>query len=417
VNISYSKHVFSNGLRVLFHKDKNSPLAAVNVLYDVGARDENPNRTGFAHLFEHLMFGGSKHVPSYDTPLQKAGGENNAFTSNDITNYYITIPKENIETAFWLESDRMLQLDFSENSLEVQRKVVVEEFNQRYLNQPYGDLDLLFRPLCYKVHPYQWSTIGKNIQHIEEAILDEVKDFYNTHYNPGNAILCVSGDLDEDFVFQLAEKWFGQIDKKHSYIRNILKEPEQFESRWLEVERDVPNHCIVIGFHMTNRLHNDYYAFDLLSDILSQGNSSRLTQQLIKNQQLFSNIDAYITGSLDEGQLVFKGDLLPNVSIEQAEKAIWEQIETLKNEQVSVDEMIKVIHQAETSNIFRNVNLLNKAMNLAFYELLGDANLINTELDNYKKITAQDIMRISNDFLKREKSSTLLYKSSNLQVF
>lgn len=411
MEISYSRTVLSNGLTVIFHQDKTTPMAAMNVLYNVGARDEHPDRTGFAHLFEHLMFGGSKNIPSYDEPLQKAGGENNAFTNNDITNYYLQIPSTNIETGFWLESDRMLELAFSERSLDVQRKVVIEEFNQRYLNQPYGDIPLLMRPLAYKVHPYRWNTIGKDISHIADASLGEVKDFFYKHYNPANAILVVGGDFEKDYIFELSEKWFGPIQRNHTYKRNLPLEPLQTEARRLVVERDVPQDCIIIAFPMCNRQHPDYHVFDMMSDVLSLGNSGRLALSLVKRKQLFSGIEAYISGSTDEGQIVFKGDILPGITPEVAEKAIWDEINLLQNEGVSEYEMQKILNQAESSNVFQNVNLLNKAMNLAHYELLGDAGLINREIEAYRKVTAQQICNLSSNALISEKSSTLIYLS------
>ncbi len=396
---------------MLFHQDKSSPLAAVNILYDVGARDEDPRRTGFAHLFEHLMFGGTKKIPAFDTPLQEAGGDNNAFTNNDITNYYITIPKDNIETALWLESDRMNELGFSEKSLDVQRKVVIEEFNQRYLNQPYGDISLLFRPLCYKVHPYQWSTIGKEISHISEARIEEVKDFFGTHYNPQNAILSVVGDFEEDDIVSLVEKWFAPIRKPHSYVRQLPVEPVQTEARRLEVERDVPQHCILISFPMCSRLDDEYYVFDLLSDVLSRGKSSRLTQTLVKDKKLFSDIDAYISGSMDEGQFIFRGDVSHGVSVDQAENAIWEEIEKLKNTLISKNEMERMMNQIETEHVFRNIGILNKAMNLAFYELMGDASILNWEIEKYRKVNPNQLISTAKSCFLTEKSSTLIYKS------
>jgi len=385
------------------------------MLYDVGARDENPERTGFAHLFEHLMFGGSSNIPSFDTPLQKAGGENNAFTTNDITNYYITVPADNIETALWLESDRLLQLDFSEKALDVQRKVVIEEFNQRYLNQPYGNIPLLFSPLCYKTHPYQWPTIGKDISHIEGATLQEVQDFYFKHYNPANAILVIAGNFEEEYIVELAEKWFGNIKRPHNYQRNLPKEPVQTEARRLEVVQDVPQHTIMIAYPMCNRFHRDYYTFDFLTDILSRGNSARLTQALVKKQPLFSSLDAYISGSLDEGQIIVRGELLPETSIENAEKAILKQLELLKTEPIPDAEMQKILNQIETSHTFQHISILNKAMNLAIFELLGDAEMVNHEAEKYKKVTPNDILRISNHTFIPEKSSTLVYKSSHLK--
>ncbi len=412
MNIDFSRHVLSNGLRLIFHKDISTPFAVINMLYDVGARDEDPERTGFAHLFEHLMFGGSINIGSFDTPLQKAGGESNAFTTNDITNYYITVPADNIETALWLESDRMLQLDFSPKLLDVQRKVVIEEFHQRYLNQPYGDISLLFRPLCYKVHPYQWATIGKDISHIEGATLHDVKEFFYKHYNPSNAVLVIAGNFDEDYIVELSEKWFGNIRRPHSYKRSLPQEPIQTEARRLEVERGVPQDTMLISFPMCNRYHRDYYTYDFLTDILSQGQSARLTQTLVKQNQLFSDIEAYISGSLDEGQLIIRGDLLPETSFDKAEQAILEQLEILKTNPVPENEMEKIMNQIETSHVFQHIRILNKAINLAAYEMLGDADMINHEDEKYKNITASDIIRVSRQTFAHEKSSTLLYKST-----
>jgi len=413
MKIKYTKEVLSNGLRVIHHYDSTTPLAVINVLYDVGARDENPNLTGFAHLFEHLMFGGSKNIPLYDPPLQKAGGENNAFTANDITNYYLTISKPNIETGLWLESDRMLDLDFSEKLLEVQKKVVIEEFKQRYLNQPYGDIWLLLRPLAYKVHPYQWDTIGKNIKHIEQAKLDDVVDFYRKFYNPPNAILSVAGDIDEDKVFPLIEKWFGGINKPHNYVRQLPQEPLQTESRRLVVERNVPANCILIAFPMVERLHKDYYAYELLMDILSGGESGRLNQELVKKRQIFSSCNAFILGSNDAGLLVFRGNVLPDVDIKEAEKAIWEQIDLLKVQGVKDNEMTKILNQTESSLAFSHVDILEKAINLAFFELLGNAALLDDELDKYSCVTKEDIKRIALETFTENKSSTLVYLAKN----
>ncbi len=415
VNIKFSRRVLSNGLSVIFHQDKYSPLAAINILYNVGAKDEEPDKTGFAHLFEHLMFGGSVNIPSFDTPLQKAGGENNAFTNNDFTNYYITLPKENIETALWLESDRMMELNFSESSLNVQKKVVIEEFNQRYLNQPYGDISLLFRPLCYTTHPYRWPTIGMDISHIENAALNDVRDFFYRHYNPQNAILVISGDFEANLIFDLTEKWFGGIRRSHTYKRQLPAEPTQNKARRLVVERKVPHHCITISFPMSNRLHEDYFTWDLLSDLLSHGNSSRLPLKLVREQQIFSDIEAYISGSIDEGQFIIHGDILPGISCEAAENAIWAELEKLKKNEISENEMKKLINQAETSNIFRNIGILSKAMNLGYYEMLGNAEMINLEIQNYLKINSENIQQLASEHLITSRSSTLIYKSELLK--
>lgn len=409
--LKFEKFTLNNGLRVIVHQDHSTPMAVLNVLYDVGARDEAPNLTGFAHLFEHLMFGGSVNIPSFDEPLQRVGGENNAFTSNDMTNYYITVPANNLETAFWLESDRMLSLAFSKKSLEVQRNVVCEEFKQRYLNQPYGDVWLKLRPMIYKNHPYQWDTIGKELSHIENATLEQVKAFFAKHYSPQNAILVVAGDVTLDQVVQLSEKWFAPIPKGNKYMRDIAPEPEQTEARTLTIEAKVPSDAIYIGFHSVARNTPMFYADDLLTDILSRGNSSRLYTQLLKKKQLFSDINAYTFGSLENGLIVIEGKPLPNVSLQQAEMAIWEELERLKMHLVADEELTKVKNKVESTTLFSEINLLDKAFNLAFFELLGDAEMINQEVDKYAEITAQDIQQQAQKIFRRENSSTLFYKS------
>ncbi|RZJ73187.1 MAG: insulinase family protein [Flavobacterium sp.] len=407
--VDFNRFTLANGLKVLVHEDPTTPMAVLNILYDVGARDENPEKTGFAHLFEHLMFGGSINIPSYDEPLQRVGGENNAFTSNDITNYYITLPAENIETAFWLESDRMLSLAFSEKSLETQRNVVSEEFKQRYLNQPYGDVWLKLRPLAYKKHSYRWATIGKELSHIEHATMEDVKAFFKKHYTPQNAILVVGGNVKTDDVKKLAEKWFEPIPAGEKYERNLIQEAPQTEERYETVKANVPLNAIYIAFKMPGRLDPDYYAFDLLSDIMSRGQSSRLYNSLLKDQKLFSDINAYISSSLDPGLFIVEGKLVEGVTIEQAEQAIWAELDKLKAELVSDNELTKVKNKVESVLVFSEMSLLDKAMNLAYYELLGDAALLNQEAAEFLKVNAEDIKRISNDTFKKESSSTLYY--------
>lgn len=412
--VKFNRFTLNNGLRVIVHEDHTTPMAVVNILYDVGARDENPEQTGFAHLFEHLMFGGSINIPSYDEPLQRVGGENNAFTSNDITNYYITLPSNNLETAFWLESDRMLNLAFSKKSLEVQRNVVIEEFKQRYLNQPYGDVWLKLRPLVYKKHPYRWATIGKEIKHIEDAKMDDVKAFFKKHYNPQNAIMVVGGDVTLSQVKELSEKWFGPIPPGEKYHRNLPQEPEQHEERRETVTAKVPLNDIYIAFQMEGRLSKSYYATELMSDILSRGHSSRLYKALVKEQQIFSEVHAYISGSLDTGMFVFEGKPLENISIEQAEAAIWEQLEILKSGEISADELTKVKNKTESTMIFSEMSLLEKGMNLAWSELLGDADLINQETEKYLAVTAADIKEQANKLFRKDNSSTLVYLAEKL---
>lgn len=407
--ISFEKFTLSNGLKVIIHQDISTPIVAFNLLYDIGARDENENQTGFAHLFEHLMFGGSINIPNFDEPLQKVGGENNAFTSNDITNYYITLPKENLETAFWLESDRMLSLAFTEKSLEVQRQVVVEEFKQNYLNQPYGDVWLLLRPLAYEKHPYKWATIGKEISHIENATMDDVKSFFHQFYLPNNAILSVAGNITIDEIKHLTEKWFGSIPKGKKSDRNLPKEPLQNAPRRLEVKRNVPANAIYKAYKMCSKTHPDFYATDLITDILSQGNSSKLYISLVKEQKLFSNINAYVLGSFDEGLLIISGNLSENTSFEAAENAIIEELEKLKKWSVNEKELQKVKNKIESIQAFSETNVLNKAMNLAINELLGDANKVNTDIENYRKVTVEDVLRLSNQLFNENNCSTLIY--------
>jgi len=412
--VKFNRFTLDNGLRVLVHEDDTTPMAVLNILYDVGARDEDPNQTGFAHLFEHLMFGGSVNIPDYDQPLQRVGGENNAFTSNDITNYYITLPAVNIETAFWLESDRMLSLAFSKKSLDVQRNVVIEEFKQRYLNQPYGDVWLKLRPMIYKKHPYQWATIGKEIKHIEDAKIEDVKAFFKKHYTPQNAIMVVGGDVKTEAIKQLAEKWFGPIPAGEKYHRDLPQEPEQHEERRLTVTAKVPLNDVYIAFQMGGRLEESYYAAELISDILSRGNSSRLYRNLVKEKQVFSEVHAYMTGSIDKGIFAFEGKPLENVSIEMAEAAIWEELEQLKTELVPADELTKVKNKVESTMIFSEMALLDKAMNLAQFELFGDADMLNRETEKYLAVTAEEIKDLSNQLFRRDNSSTLIYLAEKL---
>ncbi|HTH81621.1 MAG TPA: pitrilysin family protein [Mucilaginibacter sp.] len=407
--VKFNRFTLANGLRVIVHEDNTTPMAVVNILYDVGSRDENPDQTGFAHLFEHLMFGGSVNIPSYDEPLQRVGGENNAFTSNDITNYYITLPSANLETAFWLESDRMLSLAFSKKSLEVQRNVVIEEFKQRYLNQPYGDVWLRLRPMVYKKHPYLWDTIGKNIEHIADAKMEDVKAFFKKHYNPQNAIMVVGGDVKTEQVKELAEKWFGPIPAGQKYHRDLPQEPEQHEERRDTVTAKVPLNDVYIALQMPDRKDKDYYAIELLTDILSRGKSSRLYRSLVKEKQLFSEVHAYMTGSMDKGMFLLEGKPLANISIEDAEAGIWGELERLKTEEVPADELTKVQNKTESTMIFSEMSLLDKAMNLAYYELLGDADQLNHETEKYLSVTPAQIKEQANKLFRKDNSSTLIY--------
>ena len=409
--IQVNRYTLANGLRIVHNEDDSTQMVALNLLYDVGARDEDPSHTGFAHLFEHLMFGGSLHIPDYDTPVQNAGGENNAWTNNDITNYYITLPHQNVETGFWLESDRMLSLDFSPKSLEVQRQVVIEEFKQRNLNQPYGDASHLLRELAYESHPYRWPTIGKEIAHIAQATLEEVKDFFFRFYAPNNAILAVTGHISFEETVRLAEKWFGPIPARNISPRQLPAEKPQTAVRRKTVERKVPVDAIYMAFHMSNRMHPDYYVYDMITDILSNGRSSRFIQSLVQEQKLFTSIDAYISGSLDEGLLHVTGKPIEGVSLEQAEEAIWKELEKMKTVPVSEQELEKVKNRYESEQIFNNINYLNVATNLAFFELTGKAEDINEEVGKYRAVTAEQIQATSARCFVPENCSILYYKA------
>lgn len=411
--IHYNKFNLDNGLRVIVHEDHTTPMAVLNVLYDVGARDEDPQRTGFAHLFEHLMFGGSVNIPDYDEPLQMAGGENNAFTTNDLTNYYITLPAENIETAFWLESDRMLSLAFGEKSLDVQRKVVSEEFKEHYINKPYGDVWHKMRELAYSTHPYRWMTIGKELSHIENATLKDVKAFFSKHYCPANAILVVGGKVTTAQVKALTEKWFGDIPSGEKYHRNLPVEPKQNSAHKLEIKAKVPLDALYKCYHIYPRLDNRYYAADLVSDVLGGGSSSRLHQVLVKEKKLFSNIECYHFGSIDAGLLTIEGKLVKGVKMKDAEKAIQEELSKLQQTVIPERELQKVKNRVESMLAFEDMSLLNRANNLAFYELLGDAALMNTEFDNYETVTTADIHREAGIIFDDKNSNTIYYYADN----
>ena len=410
--IKFEKFTLNNGLRVIVHEDKSTPMAVVDVMYDVGARDEDEEHTGFAHLFEHLMFGGSLHIESYDEPLQMAGGENNAYTTNDLTNYYCQLPAENIETAFWLESDRMCSLAFNENSLEVQRKVVSEEFKEQYINKPYGDVWHKLRELSYKVHPYKWMTIGKKLSHIENAKLQEVKDFFFQHYTPSNAILTVAGNVTVDQIKPLAEKWFGDIPAGKKYERKIKQEPEQKEPRMMEVTESVPLDALYKCWHIGSRLEKRYYVAEIITEILGGGASSRLFQSLVKDQQLFSSIECSHMGSIDPGLLYIDGKLLKGVRLETAENAVIAELEKMKTELVSKVELEKVKNKTESMLAFEDISLMNRANSLANYELLGDANLMNTELESYQAVTREEIMEECSRVFVDTNCSTLYYRST-----
>lgn len=407
--IHFHRFALANGLKFIVHEDDSTPMVALNVLYNVGARDEDPEQTGFAHLFEHLMFGGSVNIPNYDEPLQMAGGENNAYTTNDITNYYIQLPAQNIETAFWLESDRMLSLAFDENSLDVQRKVVSEEFKEHYINKPYGDAWKHLRALCYQRHPYQWMTIGKELAHIENARLEDVKAFFTKHYSPQNAIVCVAGKVSPDQAKALAEKWFGPIPPGQKYERHLPQEPVQTEARNLTVKGDVPYAALYKAWHIGSRTSTQYHAADIITEVMGSGQSSRLYQKLVKELQLFSSISCYHTGSVDPGLLVVEGKLVQGVDPGVANEAIENEIKELVANGASEEELEKAKNKIEAMVTFEDMNLLARANNLAFYELLGDASMMNTELDKYLAIDAKAIHTAAEEIFRSDNSNTLYY--------
>ena len=411
--IQFERFQLENGLKVVVHQDTSTPMAVVNVLYNVGAKDENPSKTGFAHLFEHLMFGGSVNIPVYDEPLQRAGGENNAYTTNDITNYYCQIPAENLETAFWLESDRMLSLAFSPKSLEVQRKVVCEEFKEHYINKPYGDAWHKMRELAYTKHPYRWMTIGASLAHVEQATMEDVKDFFFQFYRPNNAVLVVTGNVNTVQVKELAEKWFGPIPAGKPYVRNLPAEPQQEKSRTLDVRADVPMDMLMMTWHMGGRFDEGYHATDLLTDVLGGGASARLYEQLIKVKQLFSSIDCFHFGTVDPGLLVITGKLVKGVTMSVAEKAVLAEVEQIKNTLLPAKEVQKVINKTESLICFEDMSIMNRAHSLAFYELLGDAAMMNEELAKYQAVTPEMIQKTANVIFNDNNRNTLYYYSKS----
>ena len=414
--IQYQKHTLENGLRILIHEDNSTPLVAVNLLYNVGSRDESPEKTGFAHLFEHLMFGGSKNAIDFDDPIQRAGGENNAFTNSDMTNFYATVPAENLETLLWLESDRMLALRINKRSLNVQRKVVVEEFKETTLNEPYGDVWHIIGEMVFKTHPYRWPVIGLTPQHIEDATLEDVKDFFKAFYVPNNAILTVAGNFSKihqgtEGVKSLVEKWFGSVPAGNVPLRNLPQEPPQTAEIRRTVEANVPIDALYMLFRAPERVHPDFYALDLLTDVLANGTSSRLFRKLLKEKRLCSEIDCSQTGNLDPGIVIIDCKPTEGVTLEELEEAIWAELELIKNEPIDEVELQKLKNRVESQQTFGDVGALNKAMNLTFYELIGDSDLINTEIEHYQAVQVTDIQRVANDIFRKESSSILYYKA------
>jgi predicted Zn-dependent peptidase len=409
--IHYDKFTLDNGLRVIVHKDASTPLVAINLLYCVGAKDENEEKTGFAHLFEHLMFGGSENYPDFDGIVEESGGESNAFTCNDYTNFYQTLPVSELEMGLRLESDRMQNLIMSQKSLDTQKNVVIEEYKQRYLNQPYGDVWLLLRELSYTVHPYKWSTIGKDISHIENATLNDVKQFFHTFYVPNNAVLCVAGNVETEKVKELCKKHFGHIQKGEDIIRKNTKEPLQTKARELKVSRNVPQKAIYITYPMASRLEKEYYAYDLLSDILSSGRSSRLYNRLVKERELFTEVNAFISGDVESGLFILTGKYRDNISMAEGKKALIDELHKIAYEPIDEVEFQKVKNKFESTMTFSQIKALERAMNLCYFEYLGDIDHINKEVDCYQELTIDFIQKVARETFVDKKSNTLYYET------
>lgn len=412
--IEYKSFILSNGLRVIVHRDSSTPLVAVNILYNVGSRNEVPDKTGFAHLFEHLMFSGSKHVEDFDIPIQMAGGENNAFTNSDITNFYNLVPKENLDTVLWLESDRMAHLEISEEALDVQKKVVVEEFKEVCLNQPYGDMWHHMSSLAYTKHPYQWPTIGKDFSHIEDAELSYVQSFFDTYYNPENAIISIVGNVDEQEMYDKIERYFGWIENKKQFVKNESWEFEDEQTHFNQkiIQTDVPSKALYMGFHMSDRKDKEYYIVDLITDILADGRSSRFYKNLYKGTSHFNTIDAYISGTFDPGLIVIESKLNDGSEIQTARELIWQELDHLKNHLIPTDELQKLLNKIESGQVYSEVNVLTKAINLGYYTCLGDTNMINSQINEYSTITAEDIQKTCQKLLVKENCSEIIYEPS-----
>lgn len=407
--IQFDSFTLNNGLKVIVNRDNKTPLVAVNLLYKVGAKNEDSQATGFAHLFEHLMFSGSKNFQSYDQACQMMGGESNAFTNNDFTNYYLTLPADFLPYALDLEADRMQNLNINAQSLEVQRNVVIEEFKQRYINQPYGDLWAEIRRLAYKVHPYKWQTIGSDISHIENASLEQVRSFYDNFYQPSNAILSISGNVSLNSVKEEVERTFGKMEYKRTIFPAYSMEPQQKDNRRIKVFRDVPSNVICIIFPMSRRKDRQYFVQDLLSDVLSNGKSSRMYQGLVVEQKLFTEINAFISGDDDAGLFIVMGKYCDGISLEQGEEAIWHELKSVCENPVSEQELRKMKNKNEASATFSNMKILDKAMNLAYYAYLGELDRINKEREFYNSVTIRDLQQAAEQMFHLDCHSVLYY--------
>ena len=411
--IPFKKHTLPNGLTLITHFDKSTPVTATSLIYKVGSRNEHPQMTGLAHLFEHLMFGGSKHIPDFDTPIQNAGGENNAFTNNDLTNFYCILPGENIDTALWLESDRMAALHLTEKKLKNQQKVVIEEFKETCLNEPYGDVWHHISELAYATYPYKWPVIGSTFEHIQKVTLEDATAFYHNHYHPGNAILSIAGPLPFSKIEEKVNHWFGDIPSAQSPEPITIFEPFMERRVFREVYGDVPAEALYMAFPMCDRLSPEYYVSDLISDILSGGRSSILYQELVKQQELFTYIDAYITGTAGPGLFIVEGKLAPGKSLEEGEDAVWKILESLQRKPISFKELYKLKNKVESTLSFSEISVMSKAINLAVFESLGDAGLINREVAMYRAITREEIHRQAEQLFQKDRVAVIYYKEGH----
>ncbi len=411
--VNFEKHVLENGLTVVIHQDTNTPLATINLLYKVGSRDESPDKTGFAHLFEHLMFGGSKNAESFDDIIQLAGGDSNAYTNADITNFYCTLPAINLDTALWLEADRMRYLNVNQKSLSTQQQVVTEEYKETCINQPYGLVWHMLSDLCYKVHPYRWPTIGKQIEHIAEAKLEDVQQFYNSFYGPNNAILSIAGPMLPSEALELVKLRFGSIPARPVNRRTRDEEPMQTDARTLVDEGKYPSSVLYLAWLMDGRNGDDYYAFDLLSDVMSLGRSSIFYQRMVKVLKVCAHMDAYITGSEDKGLFIMELRPSKEVTMEEMEAHLWNELAAIQKEEIQLSILEKLKNKNESTVCFSNVSASHKATNLGYYESLGDANLINTEADRIAEITAADIFRVVN-MLRKDNVNTMRLISNGI---
>ena len=407
--IPFTRQTLANGLHVLVHEDRTTPLAACTIVYRVGSRDEDPACTGIAHLMEHFMFSGSDHAPDFDLALQKVGAINNAYTSQDLTCYYIVLPANNIETALWLESDRMAALSFSQQGLDVQKQVVMEEFKETCLNQPYGDLMMHVYGLSYRNHPYQWLPIGKELSHIEQVDMNIIRRFHDTFYCPANAILVVAGNVHAEEIFAMADKWFGDILPGRQNPHRYPQESPSKENRLKVVEKPVPDDMLFKSWLMPARTGADYCAYDLLSDILGTGQSSYLYRKFVMENRLFTDISASVSGSADKGLFFINGRPAEGISIEQADEQLTKYLADFQfNDKLSYD-LQKVKNNAESIILERNLKVEDRANTLATGEFYSRAEDFADERTGYFAVTEEDIRRITETMFKRECGNTLYY--------